>query len=281
MLILFPQGVSNVPAWFVVKANCYARQHGKTPFVVYQAPWSVLQREIEREVLPMCIHEGLAITAFNVLAGGHVRSDAEEAQRRQTGEKGRTVMGMPWERTPAERAVCLVLERVAAELGTPHVSAVAIAYVMQKAPYVIPIVGGRKVEHLLGNIEALSLTLTDAHIKAIEDASPYSPGYPWDITVSDPRALEKKWGRTDACVVFSRATTARCPSSSPRRPRWSRSRSCRPSSPRRSRNYARTPSQRPPRPPRARTLPPMLAATWRVARRRRRGRGQRRARAAP
>ena len=167
----------------MVKANAYARQHGKTPFVVYQAPWSVLQRDIEREVLPMCIHEGIAITAFNVLAGGHVRSDAEEEARRQTGEKGRTVMGMPWERTPAERAVCLVLERIAKEVGTKHVSAVAIAYVMQKGPYVVPIVGGRKIEHMLANVEALNITLTDAHIKAIEDASPFNPGYPWDITV--------------------------------------------------------------------------------------------------
>ena len=104
--------MSNVPAWLVVKANAYARQHGKTPFVVYQAPYSVLHREIEREVLPMCVHEGLALCAFNVLASGHIRSDAEEEARRATGERGRTVLGMPWERTPAERAVCAVLERV-------------------------------------------------------------------------------------------------------------------------------------------------------------------------
>ena len=94
------------------------------------------------------------------------------------------MLGMPWERTPAERAVCAVLERVAAEVGTQSVSAVAIAYVLQKAPYVVPLVGGRKVEHLMANIEALSITLEERHIKAIEEASPFSPGYPWDITVS-------------------------------------------------------------------------------------------------
>ena len=60
----------------------------------------------------------------------------------------------------------------------------SIAYIMQKAPYVVPIVGGRKVEHLMANVEALSLDLTEAHVKAIEDANPYNPGYPWDITVS-------------------------------------------------------------------------------------------------
>ncbi|EED77078.1 predicted protein [Postia placenta Mad-698-R] len=46
-------GVSDTPAWLVVKANEYARAHGKTPFVVYQAAYSVLQRDIERDILPI------------------------------------------------------------------------------------------------------------------------------------------------------------------------------------------------------------------------------------
>ncbi|KAI0757949.1 Aldo/keto reductase [Fomes fomentarius] len=175
-------GVSNVPAWLVVKANAYARQHGKTPFVIYQAPWSVLQREVEREVLPMCVHEGLAIAAFGVLGGGKIRTDAEEERRRATGERGRTIMGPQWERTPEERAVCAVLERIAKEVGAESITAVAIAYIQHKAPYVFPIVGGRKVEHLLANVEALKVSLSDAHIKAIEDAKPFVKGYPWDIT---------------------------------------------------------------------------------------------------
>lgn len=177
------QGVSNVPAWLVVKANAYARQQGKTPFVIYQAPWSVLQREIEREVLPMCVHEGLAIAAFGVLGGGKIRTDEEEERRRQTGERGRTIMGPQWERTPEERAVCGVLERIAKEVGAESITAVAIAYIQHKAPYVFPIVGGRKVEHLLANVGALKVSLSDAHIKAIEDAKPFVKGYPWDITV--------------------------------------------------------------------------------------------------
>ncbi len=50
--------MSDTPAWWVVKANEYARYNGKTPFVVYQAAYSVVQRDIEREILPMCRHEG-------------------------------------------------------------------------------------------------------------------------------------------------------------------------------------------------------------------------------
>ena len=84
----------------------YARQTGKTPFVVYQGPWNILVRDLEREILPMVREEGvymigqyryleltssiagMAIAPFSVLAAGKIRTDAEEQRRRETGEKG-------------------------------------------------------------------------------------------------------------------------------------------------------------------------------------------------
>ncbi|KAI0793000.1 aryl-alcohol dehydrogenase [Irpex lacteus] len=170
-------GVSDTPAWWVVKANEYARYNGKTPFVVYQAAYSVVQRDIEREILPMCRHEGLALTLWNVLAAGHIRTDAEEEARRQTGEKGRQWTGS-WERSEDERKVCKKLEEVAKEVGAKGITSVAIAYVMHKSPYAFPIVGGRKVEHLQANIEALDISLSEEQIKAIEDVLPFDVGFP-------------------------------------------------------------------------------------------------------
>jgi aldo/keto reductase family protein len=61
---------------------------------------------------------------------------------------------------------------------------VAIAYVMQKTPYVFPIVGGRKVEHLLANIEALDITLSNDQIKYLESVVPFEPGFPYNLIVS-------------------------------------------------------------------------------------------------
>ena len=113
--------MSDTPAWLVVKANEYARHHGKTPFVVYQAAYSVVQRDIERDILPMCRHEGIALTLWNVLAGGHIRTDEEEERRRQTGEKGRTVMG-PWERNENEKKVCAALEEVAKQVNAKSIT---------------------------------------------------------------------------------------------------------------------------------------------------------------
>lgn len=52
------QGISDTPAWIVSKANMYARMAHKTPFVIYQGAWSVLQRDFERDIIPMARQEG-------------------------------------------------------------------------------------------------------------------------------------------------------------------------------------------------------------------------------
>ncbi|TFK49871.1 Aldo/keto reductase [Heliocybe sulcata] len=174
-------GISDAPAWVVAKANQYARDHGKTPFVIYQGAWNVMQRDLEREIIPMCRTEGLAIAPWNVLAGGHIRTDAEEEQRRQSGEKGRQTWRGDWERNEKEKLVCKALEEVAAQVGTEHIQAVAIAYVMQKTPYVFPLIGGRKIEHLMANLEALDIALTPEQIAHIESVVPFDLGFPGNI----------------------------------------------------------------------------------------------------
>lgn len=120
--------------------------------------------------------KGLALAPFQVLNAGRFRTDAEEEKRRQTGEKGRTFNRPNWERTEDEKKMAAALEKVAKEVGTEHSSAVAVAYVMQKAPYVFPIIGGRKVEHLMANIEALKISLTEKQIEYLESIFPHDFG---------------------------------------------------------------------------------------------------------
>jgi len=172
-------GISDAPVWIVPKANQYAKDHGKTPFSIYQGRWNVLERSFERDIIPMARAEGLALAPWDVLGGGKIRSDAEEARRRETGEKGRAVFGPNWERTEEERKVCLVLEQIAKEVGTESITAVAIAYLLQKTPYVFPLVGGRKVEHLKQNVKALEISLSPEQIQRIEGAKPIELGFPY------------------------------------------------------------------------------------------------------
>ncbi|KAI0264246.1 NADP-dependent oxidoreductase domain-containing protein [Gloeopeniophorella convolvens] len=175
-------GISDAPAWVVSKANQYAKDHGKTPFSVYQGQWNVFERSFEREILPMARSEGLALAPWGVLAAGKLRTDAEEARRRESGEGGRmSVLDPKWERTEEERKMCLILEEVAKEVGTESITAVAIAYHLTKTPYVFPIIGGRKVEQLRENLQALDISFTPEHIQKIENATKFDIGFPFNF----------------------------------------------------------------------------------------------------
>jgi len=88
------------------------------------------------------------------------------------------IFGPDWERTPEQKKVCDVLEEIGKEVGTESITSIAIAYHLQKLPYVFPLIGGRKVDQLHENIAALDITLTAEHIKRIEDATPFDPGFP-------------------------------------------------------------------------------------------------------
>ena len=161
-------GVSDTPAWIVSKANEYARNHGMRQFVVYQGRWSAAQRDFERDIIPMCQAEGMGLAPWGALGGGKFKSDED---RKSTEGRNRG------EASEAQIAVTKVLEKIAKAKGTA-ITSVALAYVIHKTPYVFPICGGRKIEHLMGNIEALSLVLTDDDMEEIEDATPFDLGFP-------------------------------------------------------------------------------------------------------
>ena len=126
----------------------------------------------------------MAIAPWGVLAGGKLRTDEEEERRVQSGEKGRTIYDPEWMRNDNEKAMSAALDKIAKEVGAKHITAVAIAYVMQKAPYVFPIIGGRKVEHFEANLEALEIVLTPEHMKHLESVIPFDLGFPTSMIVS-------------------------------------------------------------------------------------------------
>ncbi|KAK0220705.1 NADP-dependent oxidoreductase domain-containing protein [Armillaria fumosa] len=192
-------GISDSPAWFVAQANTYALQQGKSPFVIYQGRWNLLERSFEREIIPMARSLGLALAPWDVLSGGKIRTDDEEEERRRSGENGRTLVSDCWERTEDEKKVSKALEHVAQELGAKNIRSVAIAYVMQKTPYVFPLIGGRKVEHLASNLEALNIVLSPEQIKYLESILPFDLGFPGNFfgTGED----NGRWLTSTACVV--------------------------------------------------------------------------------
>ncbi|OQN97369.1 hypothetical protein B0A48_16433 [Cryoendolithus antarcticus] len=165
-------GVSDTPAWIVSKANQWARDHGMRQFTVYQGRWNASIRDFERDIIPMCEAEGMGLAPWAVLGGGSFKT---EDQRKAS--EGRVAFEPLKDR---DIAVSKVLEKLAKAKGTIMTS-IALAYVMHKTPNVFPIVGGRKVEHLRGNIAALSIKLTKDEIEEIEDAYPFEYGFPQDF----------------------------------------------------------------------------------------------------
>ncbi|KAL0960818.1 hypothetical protein HGRIS_005837 [Hohenbuehelia grisea] len=203
-------GVSDTPAWVVSKANQYARDHGKTPFVIYQGAWNVMNRSFERDIIPMARSEGLALAPWNVLAAGKLRSNEEEKRRAETGENGRLWSG-DWKRSEEQVKMCEALEKVAKEVNAQEITAVAIAYLMHKAPFVFPIVGGRKVKHLTANIEALDITLAPEHIEYLESIIPFDPGFP-NVMIGDGTdytTLYKSSGNVDRQPLLAPITPSK------------------------------------------------------------------------
>lgn len=194
-------GISDSPAWVVAAANTYARQQGKTPFAVYQGRWNVMRRDFEREIIPMARHFGMALAPWDVLGQGKFKTAKEIEERKKKGEALRSLRGA--EQTEDEKRVSEALGRVAAEHGIESVTAVALAYVMAKAEYVFPIVGGRKVEHLKDNITALSVRLTRAQIEFLESVVNFDPGFPNTFIGPDIRETGKATGLLASSVSLA------------------------------------------------------------------------------
>jgi aryl-alcohol dehydrogenase-like predicted oxidoreductase len=173
-------GISDTPAWVAAAANTYAVAHAKTPFVIYQGIWNVMLRDLERDIVPMARHFGMAIAPFGVLGAGRFKSQSEIEQREKAGEKLRK-SSFQLVTGEQEDKMREALGKVAAEHGTDSVAAIALAYILAKGPYVFPIVGGRTIEHLQGNISALSIRLTEEQIKFLEAVKPLDKGFPHNV----------------------------------------------------------------------------------------------------
>ncbi|KEF51915.1 aryl-alcohol dehydrogenase AAD14 [Exophiala aquamarina CBS 119918] len=178
-------GISDTPAWIVSAANVYAREQGKTQFSVYQGRWNIMARDFERDIIPMARHFGMALAPWDVVGGGKFQSKKQIEERKKQGEGLRSFMGS--EQSEQQAKVSAALEKVANEHGIESLTAVALAYVMQKTPHVFPIIGGRKVEHLKDNIQSLSLKLTDEQIQYLESQTDFDLGFPGNFTGHDPK----------------------------------------------------------------------------------------------
>ncbi|MDR8726403.1 aldo/keto reductase [Burkholderia pseudomultivorans] len=163
-------GASSMYAWQFAKALYTSRQHGWTRFVSMQNHLNLLYREEEREMLPLCEAEGIAVIPWSPLARGRLtRNWDESSSRQQSDEVGQRLYDAT---VDADRAVVEAVAAIAAARNVPRAQ-VALAWVAQKRGVTAPIVGISKPQQLDDALGALELKLTDDEIATLE--RPYVP----------------------------------------------------------------------------------------------------------
>ena len=163
-------GASSMFAWQFSKALFLARQRGWTPFVSMQNHYNLLYREEEREMMPLCTAEGIAVMPWSPLARGRLtRPWDTETARTRTDEYGNKLYESAIE---ADRRVVAQVAAIAAARGVTSAQ-VALAWVAQKPFVTAPIVGASKPQHLSDALAALTLHLEAAEIAKLE--APYVP----------------------------------------------------------------------------------------------------------
>lgn len=170
-------GISDAPAWVVSRANTMADLRGWTPFTGLQIPYSLAQREVERDLLPMARALDLSVAAWSPLAAGVLSG---KFTRGGGDEPARTKRADISER---DLAIAREVDAVADGLGWSS-SQVALAWTRAHDPDVHPIVGARRLDQLTDNLAAADRVLPDDAVRRLDEASAIPLGFPHDFIAS-------------------------------------------------------------------------------------------------
>ncbi len=177
-------GVSDMAAWAVARANTLSELKGWTPFVGLQVEYSLIERTVERELLPMAESMGLGVTAWSPLAGGVLTGKYAEGKAEANARMNSEMMkdfGRVDERT---KAVVAEVQKVARDVGRSPAQ-VALAWLRHRPGPVIPIVGARRLEQFQDNLDSLSLKLERSQLDRLDASSRVELGFPHDFYTRD------------------------------------------------------------------------------------------------
>jgi aryl-alcohol dehydrogenase (NADP+) len=160
-------GASSMWAWQFAQAQHAAELNGWTPFVSMQDHYNLIYREEEREMLPFCADQGIAVIPWSPLARGRLTRDWDEtSNRKEKDEFGKTLY------RDSDRVIVERVASVAAELGVPRAQ-VALAWLHHQPAVTAPIVGVTKPEHITDAVASLEVELSPEQLALLEE--PYEP----------------------------------------------------------------------------------------------------------
>ncbi len=173
-------GASNLAAWQLAKALGVAALHEWEPFVSLQPTYSLVTRDVEREIIPLCLSEGVAVIPYGPLAGGLLtgkyRQGAPPSPDTRAGEET-TARGMSLRMTKRGFAIVDAVRDAAEQLGRTAAQ-VALKWVATRPGVTSPILGARTVEQLTDNLGILGWDLDTDIDNTLTAASQIDPGYP-------------------------------------------------------------------------------------------------------
>ncbi|MBT1623132.1 aldo/keto reductase [Curtobacterium flaccumfaciens pv. oortii] len=164
-------GASSMWAWQFAKMQTAATVNGWTPFATMQDQYNALKREEEREMIPMCVDQGVGLVPYSPNAKGRLtRPRGVETARSSVDEVAKAFD------SDADGPVIDAVQRIAEDRGVP-MAQVALAWVLRNPVVSAPVVGATKPNHLEDAVAALDIDLTDDEVAAIE--APYQPQAPF------------------------------------------------------------------------------------------------------
>jgi aryl-alcohol dehydrogenase-like predicted oxidoreductase len=164
-------GASSGYAWQLARSLSISERNGWARFVSMQNHYNLVYREEEREMIPLCVEEGLGIVPWSPLARGRLARTTPSPASGTTRADSDTYAVDLYD-SPSDQNVIEAGRKVAKELGVAP-SEVALAWLLQKRGVTAPIVGATKIEHLESAVRALDVTLSEDQLRALEE--PYQP----------------------------------------------------------------------------------------------------------
>jgi aryl-alcohol dehydrogenase-like predicted oxidoreductase len=165
-------GASSMFAWQFAKAQNLAERHGGTRFASMQNHYNLIYREEEREMIPLCADQGVAVLPYSPLARGVLTGNRGRKGERRTARAGDDPLSDERYNSPGDFDVVDRLAEVAAARGAPAAQ-VALAWLLSRPAVTAPIVGATRLGHISDALAAVRLTLTDEEVRRLEE--PYLP----------------------------------------------------------------------------------------------------------